>query len=151
MKSEKGITLISVTIYVIVMLITVAVVSVVTSYFYNNIQQYTVKTDSINEYTKFNSYFTEEINTKGNKVLECASINNNTNNDEPEESYVVFSTNNQYTYIPSNKAIYQHYVKIASGVEDCKFEHLIENGKDAVKVTLKFETLNKEITYVIKN
>ena len=56
MKSEKGITLISVTIYVIVMLITVAVVSVVTSYFYNNIQQYTVKTDSINEYTKFNSY-----------------------------------------------------------------------------------------------
>lgn len=148
MKSQKGITLISVTIYVIVMLITVAVVSVVTSYFYNNIQEYTVKTDSISEYTKFNSYFTEEVNTKNNKILECSEINEN---DEVKEKYIVFSTNNQYTFIPNNKSIYQNNVKIASGVEDCNFEHLIENGKNAVKVDLKFEKLEKTVTYIIKN
>lgn len=149
MKSEKGITLISLTVYVIVMLITVTVVSVVTSYFYNNIQTYTAKTDSINEYTRFNSYFTEEVNTKSNKILECNEIIDA--NDNVKEKYVVFSTNRQYTYIPENKSIYQNNVKIASGVEDCSFEYLIENGKDAIKVHLKFNNLEKTVTYVIRN
>lgn len=151
MKSEKGITLISLTVYVIVMLITVTVVSIVTSYFYNNIQTYTAKTDSINEYTRFNSYFTEEINTKGNKILECNEIIDANDNGNVKEKYVVFSTNRQYTYVPENKSIYQNNVKIASGVEDCSFEHLIENGKDAIKVHLIIGNLDKEVTYIIKN
>ena len=149
MKCEKGISLISLTIYVIVMLITVAIVTVVTGYFYNNIQTYTAKTDSISEYTKFNSYFTEEINTENNKVLECSDIKDAEEN--IVQKYIAFSTNNQYTYIPENKSIYKNYVKIASGVEECTFTHLIENGKDAVKVYLKFSELDKTITYVIKN
>lgn len=151
MKCEKGISLISLTIYVIVMLITVAIVTVVTGYFYNNIQTYTAKTDSISEYTKFNSYFTEEINTENNKVLEYKPRKDEKGNIVNEQEYIVFSTNNQYTYIPENKSIYKNYVKIASGVEECTFTHLIKNGKDAVEVKLKFSELDKTVTYVIKN
>ena len=38
MKSEKGVTLISVTIYVIVMTLLVAIISVITNYFYKNVE-----------------------------------------------------------------------------------------------------------------
>ena len=37
MKTEKGVTLISVTIYVIVMLIVVSIITVLTVYFYRNV------------------------------------------------------------------------------------------------------------------
>ena len=45
MKSEKGITLISLTIYVIVMTIVVAVVGIVTGVFVKNIQKSSFYTD----------------------------------------------------------------------------------------------------------
>ena len=37
MKQEKGVTLISVTIYVLVMLVVVSIISVITSFYYSNI------------------------------------------------------------------------------------------------------------------
>ena len=64
MQKEKGVTLISVTIYIIVMLIIVSVITVITSYFYNNVDVNAVSQDINQQYTRFNSYFTEEINKK---------------------------------------------------------------------------------------
>ena len=64
MKSEKGITLISMTIYVIVMLIVVTVMVILTSYFYGNVDVNSTETKLNQQYTKFNSYFTEEVNKK---------------------------------------------------------------------------------------
>ena len=76
MKSEKGITLVSVIIYVIAMLIIVTVVSVITSYFYKNINVGTLKENLNQEYTKFNSFFIEEVNRKGNKIIEIGEVPN---------------------------------------------------------------------------
>ena len=74
MQKEKGVTLISVTIYIIVMLIIVSVITVITSYFYNNVDVNAVSQDINQQYTRFNTYFTEEINKKGNKVIDIQSI-----------------------------------------------------------------------------
>ena len=62
MKSEKGVTLISVTIYVIVMTLLVAIISVITNYFYKNVELNSKQEEINNQYTKFISYFTEEVN-----------------------------------------------------------------------------------------
>ena len=77
MKSEKGVTLISVIIYVIAMLIIIAVITVLTSYFYTNVDINSASEDLNQQYTKFNSYFTEEVNRKGNKILEIGETENN--------------------------------------------------------------------------
>ena len=45
MQTEKGVTLISVTIYIIVMLIIVTVITVLTSYFYQNVDINSVSED----------------------------------------------------------------------------------------------------------
>ena len=70
MQREKGITLISITIYVIVMLIIVAVIAVLTSYFYKNMDITSTSQELNQQYTKFHTYFVKEVNKKGNKILE---------------------------------------------------------------------------------
>ena len=123
MRSEKGVTLTSLIIYVIAMLIAITIISIMTGYFYKNIDVSTEKYSYLGEYTRFNSYFSEEVNKEGK---------------------------NQYTYIPENKAIYQNNVKIASGVDNCEFTEKIENGKEAIEVKLKIGDLEKKVTYILK-
>ena len=62
MKKEKGVTLISVIVYVIGLLIVVGVISTLTGFFYKNVNINTDNTEITKQFTKFNSYFTSEIN-----------------------------------------------------------------------------------------
>ncbi len=140
MKSQKGITLISVTIYVIAMVIVVAIVSVMSGYFYTNMDANSNSINPLTEYTKFNSFFSGEVNHNNIKVLEC------------KENYIVFDNDVQYTYIPENKGVYRNQVKIANEVESCTFEYKIKNGKNIVAVTIKIGTdREKKVDYTLKN
>ncbi len=135
MKSEKGITLISMTIYVIVMLIVVTVMVILTSYFYGNVDVNSTETKLNQQYTKFNSYFTEEVNKKDNKVMGIGETEDVTNN--TKQRYILFSSGNQYTFVPENKAIYVNNVKIAEDITDCTFLKVEQNDKVIVTVTIK--------------
>ncbi len=135
MKSEKGITLISMTIYVIVMLIVVTVMVILTSYFYGNVDVNSTETKLNQQYTKFNSYFTEEVNKKGNKIMGIGETEDATNN--TKQQYILFSSGNQYTFVPENKAIYVNNVKIAEDITDCTFSKVEQNDKVIIAVTIK--------------
>ena len=137
MKSEKGISLISLTIYVIVMAIVIAVFAILTTFFYKNTK--TISDISpLTEYTTFNSYFTDEVNHSGLKIVECA------------ENYIVFSNGVQYTFVAENQGIYRNQVKICSGIENCTFSEAIENGKPVVKVTFKSGNQDRNNTYTLR-
>ena len=140
MKSEKGVTLVSLIVYVIVMTIAVAIVALVSSYFYSNIDVNNTSLEPLTEYTRFNSFFTDEMNRQTIRVLEC------------KDNYIVFDNEVQYTYIPENKGIYRNKVKICRGVEECKFEYKIENGKNVIILNIKIgdETV-KTTKYTLKN
>lgn len=140
MQNEKGVTLISVTIYIIVMLIIVAVISVLTSYFYNNIDINAVSEDLNQEYTRFNSYFTEEVNKKGNTIVDIGETDT--------QRYVLFSSGNQYTYIPE-QGIYVNQIKIVKNMTDCTFEKGETNGKTTITVTIIGENFNRKTTYTL--
>lgn len=151
LKSEKGITLISLILYVISMLITVTIITVITGYFTKNIdveaESYTYYSESI----KFESFFSEEVNLEDNKIIDVY------NGTGTEQTYIVFSSGNQYTYVPNNKAIYQNNVKIASGVQSCSFTEILKNGKNGVKVefTIKgnaeSEPHSRSTEYILNN
>ncbi len=148
MKMEKGVTLISVTIYVIVMVIIVSVITVLTSYFYKNVDVNSAKEDLNQQYTRFNAYFTEEVNKKGNQVLTISDIDENTTN-EGVQKYIWFSSGNQYTFIPENKAIYMNNVKIAENITDCDFETTEQDGKTNITVVIKGENFERTTTYTL--
>ncbi len=144
MQSEKGITLVSVIIYVIAMLIIISVITVLTSYFYQNVDINSVSENLNQQYTRFNTYFTEEVNKKGNKILAIGENESTTGNDT--QKYIVFSSGNQYTYIPANNAIYVNTISIAENIEDCTFEKIKEDNKTKVKVTMQGENNFQKIT-----
>lgn len=142
MKSNKGITLTSLVIYVIAMVIVVTTVSTITSYFYKNIDNVNTGTDSSMTYTEFNMYFTQEINTKENYPVLVSD----------GADYIVFSkTGNQYTF--KNSSIYKNQVKICDNIESCTFEMLktdeAQEKNDLVKVYIK-TTGNLEYTNTYK-
>lgn len=138
MKQERGITLISLTVYIIVMTIVIAVVGVVSGAFVKSMKSTKSTTDPITEYTAFNSYFSDEINHQGIQIREC-----NTN-------YIVFSNGVQYTFVNENSGIYRNFVKIAKDVEECSFKENIKNGKTVVDVKIKVGNKVRTTTYTLK-
>lgn len=147
MKSEKGVTMVSLIIYVIAMLVTITIITIVTSYFYQNVDITSEKYTYFTEFTKFESYFSEEVNKTNNEILDIGETTNN----GKTQKYIVLSSGNQYTYIPENKAIYQNNVKIASGVENCTFTEKFTSGKQAVEITITIQDRTRTLQYVFKN
>lgn len=147
MKSEKGITMVSLIIYVIAMLITITIITIVTSYFYKNVDVTSDKYTYFSEFTRFESYISEEVNRENNGILDIGQITEN----NKTQYFVALSSGNQYTYIPENQAIYQNNVKIASGVEECSFKEKLVNGKQALEITLKIQDKTRTIQYIFKN
>lgn len=140
MRTEKGITLISLTVYIIVMVIMVAVVAVISTYFYTNTNSLTKTINPLTEYTKFNSFFSDEVNHSNLKILAC------------EEDYIVFDNGVQYTYVAENRGIYRNKVKIGRDVEQCTFENKIKNGKSIVTIHIKIGNMEeKTVDYTLKN
>lgn len=138
MKNEKGVTLISLTVYIIVMALVVGVLAIITTFFYKNTID--IKDiDPITEYITFNTFITDEINHSNIKVLEC------------KDNYIVFSNGVQYTFIPANKGIYRNKVKICRGIENCSFETGREDENDVIRVVFKAQGQSKKnITYTLK-
>ena len=138
MKSQKGITLISLNIYVIVMAIVIGVIAIVTGVFFKSLQQSNFYTDPIAEYTAFNSYFSEEVNHSGLKILNC------------EDNYVAFDNGIVYTFSEENQGIYRNQVKICKDIEECTFSETIKNGKQVVEVRIKAGSQDRTTTYTLK-
>lgn len=139
MKNEKGITLVSLILYVVVMTIVLAVMSSIISTFYKNTDTMQGNVGEIVEFSKFNNYFLKEVKTKNNKV------------DRIDTSYILFSSGNSFSI--SNNAIYYNSIKICNGVQSME----IKSGKDGngedetiINVTLNFENFNKSINYKIE-
>lgn len=150
MNSQKGITLVSLTIYIIAMVIVVGIVAVISSYFYQNVNTSTDQINPLAEYTKLNSFFTEEVNHDQIKVLECKTTYQETN--EIESSYIVFDDGVQYTYLAENEAVYRNQAKICQEVKSCMFENRIKNGKDIVVLTITIGNgTEKTVEYTLKN
>ena len=72
MKSEKGITLSSLIIYVIAMVIVVSTIAVITKYFYGNVNKLSNSTTSLGEITKLNTFITEQVNKSQNEIAYCS-------------------------------------------------------------------------------
>lgn len=141
MKKDKGITLISLIIYVIGMTIMVATIVTLTSFFYKNIDVGEINSDTT-QYTKFSSVFSEEINKENNSVIDCKELLDGV-------SYIIFSSQNQYTFNEESKAIYKNNVKICDNVDMCEFSYTFVDSQYKIKVSFKTSTIDMSGTNAI--
>lgn len=142
MKEEKGITLISLIMYVIIMTFVIAGVSLITSSFYNNIRQFDNESDSVVSYSKFNMFFLNDIKRNGVEI------------DDYQNNYIILtykkdSKDVSVQYSAQNDSLYRDRVKICDNVQDAKFT--FDTSNNTIKVYLKIGNYEKTTTYVIEN
>lgn len=126
LKSEKGITLLSLTVYIIIMLLVVGIVATVSNFFYGNINVVRDSAKYASEFDKFNSSLISDI--KENKHV-------NTNNDEKT---IIFEDGTTYKYNVEDEGLYRGKNKIASHVK-----YFTVTSK-----TITISNVNKEIITV---
>ena len=140
MKSNSGVTLTALTIYIIALTIVVAIIARISIYFYRNVNNINSNTTASTEYTKFNSYFTDEINIEENQVADCDV-------DASGMQYIIFSkTQNQYSY--KNGSIYRNRTKIASNIDECNFIYDTNTKIITVNLTINGKIFNTNYTVV---
>ena len=163
MKNQKGVTLISLTIYVIALTVIIAMLSVISTYFYKNVNDTQDDITPLTEFTNFNSYFTTDANTTHVTYL--------TTGTESEYSYVALVNEDtleviKYIYVPQDKTIYRDKKKekkgnkatitVARNVTECTFSKLPEekqtnNSKTKFEIILKVGNTEKTYNYSLNN
>ena len=139
MKREKGITLLSLIVYIIVMLIVIGVMSSITSNFYKNTDAIKGNVEEVVKFNKFNNYFLKEVKRKNNAV------------DTVSSNYILFTSGNSFSL--SNNVIYYNNIALCEEVQNMEVL-LGVNGdgmdKTIVNVNISFKNFNKSINYKIE-
>ena len=106
MKSNKGITLTSLVIYIIGLVLIITLISVFTGYFYKNLEEITVKQNADEQYSSFLSYITKDANSDYLTYVKSAS---------DENDYIIFKFKDgiEHQYIYQNETIY--YINVENG------------------------------------
>ena len=73
MKSQKGITLMSLVIYVIAFMIVAGIIGSITTFFYSNYNFLDERSGVAAEFNKLNLAFAEEVKTRNNKIYSVKS------------------------------------------------------------------------------
>lgn len=139
MSSNKGITMMSLVIYIITMVLVVGIIATITSFFYTNVINLGDESKNVAEFTKFNMYFLEEIKNKDNAVKNL------------KENSITFTSGNSFTF--QDNSIYYNSIRICDNVKSAQFK--VDNTKNNVIDVILTIGDNMEYTktskYVISN
>lgn len=135
LKKEKGITLISLIVYIIALTMIVAVIANISRSFYKNLADFS-DTDNIElQFEKFNTFFLSQINSSDTYISLCT------------QDSIRFSDGTQYIY--KDNAVYYRTadknIIICDKITECNFEHEIATNK--VNVYMSDGTNDKTIHY----
>ena len=137
MRKEKGVTLISLIMYIILMTFVLAIVIRLTFALYSNLNEIDGESESTVDISKFNMYFLNDIKNKHITVSEIDSMHIKLHDNDNLEDI---------TYSVSNKVLYRNKVKICDNVKDID----IVNDNNIIQIYLRIDNYSKETTYVIE-
>ena len=165
MKSQKGITMISLILYVASFVAVTAVVAGVTTFFYNNMQIINTGIGSNSSYNKLNLYLVNECKKPGVQLyaIRCHdksnpgrySVNETQNigsTDEKNFDFMTFKTDdstNSFIYDNVNQNLYYNSIKLCEQVEDFQLQLDKSTGKDVVTVFVVIDGTAFQTKYVV--
>lgn len=144
MKSQKGVTLVALVIYIIVFTIVISILAVVSSFFFSNINFVKDQANYAPEFNKFNMFFIQDV--KNNKNV---TVSGNT---------VQFEDGTKYDFNLEQKVIYRNGTEIAKNVQVAVFKTSTETIRNTTKNIINVNIaigntgslFTKSIDYVLK-
>lgn len=134
MKTQKGITIANLSVYVLAMSIIIAIISVIVSFYNRNISTMNDIGDINLELNKFTTKMIQETQMPGNMITNIAPIR------------ITFKLGN--TYIFQDNRIYQNTVEITNNVKEFSAKLENEGEKQLLRIYI---VLGKGQTEVVKN
>lgn len=160
MKSQKGVTLISLVIYVMSFLVIVSIIALISNFFFNSSKVISSQATATIEFDMLNLYLSKESKEYENWITELkdddAAI-------EGIEKKIVFSNGNEYIFKKDDEneeygkiifSCHDKYFVLSNYIEDLKLLQLEEEGLgfplEELKIAVKI--LGKEYTqnYIIE-
>ena len=138
MKSQKGVTLSSLIIYIIVMIMVIGIMSRVSVMFYTNVNKLDNRTIEISKFNDFNAYFIKEIKKPNNGIDKIDNINKN---------YILFKSGNSFLF--QNHSIYYNDLLIVDNVQSVIFD-INQNDNTVINVNIRFNEYSKNMNYKIE-
>lgn len=136
MKSQKGITLTSLAIYIVLIFIVLGILATVTANMQKGINDSNKSGAEIAEINKFNMYFLQEVKRKGNEILSI------------DENQITFTNGKVFTFIDNSIKFIddQNTIIICKNIENCQFSCNVINEKKIVTVVIKIQNVDNTIT-----
>jgi len=150
LKNEKGITLATLIIYVILMTFIVSAIASITSSFYSNMNEFDKNSESAVDFSKFNMYFIRDIkreNVSIAKVGEDYIILSYGEDINGTESEIEKTMNVEYSV--QNNTLYRNKVKICDDVNNINI--VTNENNNTIKVNLTIGDYNKSTIYALEN
>ena len=141
--NQKGITLTSLVEYISVMMIVIATMTTISTFFYSNISEVVDTPKYLSEFNKFTMFFVTDIKNYRN-----ANVTSNT---------IEFEGGPTYKY--QGNAIYRNDVKIAKYVMNCNFTlsqyNVDSKSKNIINVDMQIgknaeKSVQKNVDFVLK-
>ena len=147
-KSDKGVTLIILTVYIIVMSLVIGSVGLFSTFFSLNISEVRQLSNYSYVFDKFNSNFLQDV--KANKKF----------NINLKENIIVFEDVTMYKYNKADRSIYRGNVKIANKILDFRarrknIEPINGVNKQVISINMVIgmndkKVINKQVDYTLK-
>ena len=142
MKNNRGITLISLTMYVVAFAILAGIIVTITSFFHTNVTELSEETNSLGEFEKFNAVFLEEVKKADVKVVGI----------ENEGRKIIFTSGAIYFFEQAEEGIYTNNIKMCEGVKECIFSIKENAEKPTIRVYLEIgNDFAKTLDYVMNS
>ena len=138
MKNNKGITLLSLIIYMILSLMVMAMLMVITGNFKENFGELNVQSVHDVELDKIVLQMTKEM--KDGSIVDKSQTTTDT---------LTFTNGNTYTYVAEEQAIYQNNnIEIAKNITSCNF---VVTGNNVLKVYVEIEDKSRVMEFALTN
>lgn len=149
MKSDKGVTLSSVIIYVIVLLVVIGTVSTLTGYLYKNTDELVVSNNSQTQYTRFIQYLTQDTNS-----TQISSVTTSSNDKNSVEILLNNGEIHQYIYsgreinyiITNIQGEIEKNITLCGNIDECEFEF----SSNILNTTIKINDISYTNRFIIK-
>lgn len=147
MRQNKGITLISLIIYIIVFTSVIGTTAMITNYFTKNSEETIISSKAPEQYAKFTSYLVKDIESgkvSGVKVKE-QNILEISFTDNSRHIYICDNSELYYILINENNAI-EKKIRLCKNVSECSFSKEEPN----LNISLKINNVTYNNTYKIE-